>query len=70
MAELAQGLGLDLADPLPGQTEPLADLLQGALVAVDQSEAELEHAPLARPKRVEDVLDLGVKHGQRRGVGG
>src|ERR1700674_5859312 len=70
VAELAQGVGLDLADPLSGQAEPLAELLQCALVIVDQPEAELEHTPLARREGVEDVLDLGAEHGERRGVGG
>src|SRR5260221_1025175 len=46
--QLAQRLRLDLADPLPGHAEPLPDLFQRALVAVDQPEPQLQHAPLAR----------------------
>ena len=39
LAQFAVGLGLDLADPLPGQAESFSDLLQGVLVAVFQTEA-------------------------------
>src|SRR6516164_10176357 len=34
VTELGQGLGLDLPDPLPGDAEFLADLLQGPRVPV------------------------------------
>src|SRR5438552_14136902 len=39
MAQLAERLGLDLADALTRDAEPLADLFQRALVAVDQAES-------------------------------
>ena len=39
VAELAQGLGFDLADALPGNVELPAHLLQGAGLAVVQAEA-------------------------------
>ena len=58
VAELAQRLGLDLPDALAGHPEPLADLFQRALVAVDQPKPQLQHAPLPRRERVEHVLDL------------
>src|SRR5215467_7109315 len=38
--ELGQRLGLDLADPLPGEGELPSDLLQGAGLAGDQAEAQ------------------------------
>src|SRR5439155_4776275 len=46
MAQLAERLGLDLADALTRDAEPLADLFQRALVAVDQPESQLQYAPL------------------------
>src|SRR5437879_13405346 len=63
VAQLAQRLGLDLADALAGDPEPLAHLFQRALAAVDQPEAQLQHAPLARRERVEDVVALGMEDG-------
>ena len=47
VAELAESLGLDLADPLAGDVELLAHFLQGAGPTVLQSEPELQHPPLA-----------------------
>ena len=41
MAQLSEGLGLDLADALPGNVEFLAHFLQGAGAAVLDAEAEL-----------------------------
>ena len=43
MAQLAQGLGFNLPDPLPGHPEDLAYLLQGSGPAVLQSEAEAQN---------------------------
>ena len=40
MAQLSEGLGLDLADAFPGDVELLADLLQGAGAAVLNAEAQ------------------------------
>ena len=41
MAQLSEGLGLDLADALPGNVEFLAHFLQGTGAAVLDAEAEL-----------------------------
>ena len=38
MAQLGKGLGLDLADPLAGDAELLADLLQRLGLTVDEPE--------------------------------
>ena len=43
VAQLPECLRLDLADPLAGDVELLADLLQRPRAAVLQPEAELEH---------------------------
>src|SRR6186713_973722 len=51
VAQLAQRLRLDLADPLAGDVELLADLLEGPGPAVLQPEAELEHAALSTGQR-------------------
>src|SRR5258708_37805310 len=69
VAKLAQRLGLDLADALAGDAEALAHLFQRPLVAVDQPETQLQHAPFARRERVEYVFDLRVQHRERGGIG-
>src|SRR5207245_7640160 len=56
VAQLTQGTGLDLPDPLPGQAEALAHLFQGARLVVDQAEAKLDHAPLPRSQRAQHVF--------------
>src|SRR5246127_3979709 len=53
-AQAAQRGGLDLPRPLAGHAEAPAHLLEGALVVVDEAEAELDDAPLARRQRGED----------------
>ena len=69
MPQLAQRFRLDLANAFAGDAEALAHLFERALMAVDEAESELEHATFTRRERVEDVLDLGAQHGQRRCVG-
>ena len=44
MTQLAQRLGLDLADTLTGYVELLADLLEGAGMAVLDAEAQAQDA--------------------------
>src|ERR1044072_3208138 len=58
MAQLAQGLGLDLADALAGDREVLAHLFQGVLAAVAQAEAHLDDLLLARGEGLEQGLGL------------
>ena len=43
MAQLSEGLGLDLADALPGDVEFLADFLQRAGPSIFNAEAQFEH---------------------------
>jgi hypothetical protein len=69
VAELAQRLRLDLADPLAGHVELLADLLERPRPAVLEAEPELEDPPLAPRERVEDRLDLLLEQLVRGGLG-
>ena len=69
MAKLAQRLGLDLADALPGDVELLAHLLEGAGTPVLEAEAQLEHATLAPGERVEHRFHLLLEQLVRGGVG-
>ena len=52
MTELAEGLGLDLADALAGHGEVLSDFLEGVFAAVGEPEAQPQHLFLARRQRV------------------
>src|SRR5690349_24995645 len=58
VAKLAQRLRLDLADPLPGDVELLAHLLERPGTPVLEAEPQLEHAALAAGQRVEHRLHL------------
>ena len=53
VAELAQRVRLDLPDPLAGQAELVADLLERPRPAVVEAEAEPEDALLAAVEAVE-----------------
>ena len=55
MAQLAQGLGFDLADALAGDLEGLADFLEGVLGAVLEAEAHLDDALFARRQGAENL---------------
>ena len=69
MAQLAQRLRLDLADPLAGDVELLADLLEGPGTPVLQAEPELQHPPLAAGQRVQHRLHLLLEQLVRGGLG-
>src|SRR5262249_13554351 len=58
VAQLAQGLGLDLADPLPRHPELLAHLLQGPPPPVLQPEPHPEDLPLPHAPGPQAVLHL------------
>src|SRR5438270_10693539 len=70
MAQLAQRLRLDLADPLARYAELLADLFERPLPTVLQAEPQLKHASFATRQRVEHVVHLLLEHLPRRDVGG
>src|SRR5262249_55469225 len=71
VAQLAQGLGLDLADALAGDREALPDFLERVLAAVAEAEAHLDDLLLARGERLEEglrlLLEVDVDHGLGRG---
>ena len=69
MAQLAQRLGLDLADAFTGHVELLADLFQRVVGTHLDAEAHAQHLGLARGERVQHFLD-DLAHGiMQRGVG-
>ena len=53
MLELAQRLGLDLADALAGHREPLADFFQRVIGVHGDAKAHAQHTLLARRERGE-----------------
>ena len=70
MAELPQGLGLDLTDALPGDVELLAHFLQGAGAAVLNAEAQLEHLLLPGRQSAQHIHKLLLEQGEAGGLGG
>src|SRR5215470_16747720 len=58
MTQLAERLGLDLADALPRDGEVLAHFFQRVLAAVREAEAQTEHLLLARRERVQHLVGL------------
>ena len=58
MTQLAERLGLDLADALAGDREVLADFFEGVLAAVGEAEAQAQHLLLARGERVQHLVGL------------
>src|SRR5262249_37073424 len=60
--ELADGLGLDLADAFARHLEDAADLLEGVGVAVAEAVAELYDLALAVGQGLQDLVDLLLEH--------
>src|SRR5262249_34006242 len=58
MAQLAQRLGLDLANALARDGEILADFFERVLAAVGEAEAQPKHLLLARRERVQHLVGL------------
>src|SRR5687768_10790246 len=70
VAQLRERLALDLADPLAGDAELAADLLEGPGVAVGEAEPELDDLLLPLAQRVQDRLELLLQEDERRRVDG
>ena len=70
MAQFPQGLGLDLADALPGNVEFLAHFLQGAGAAVLDAEAELQNLFLPGSESGENIHQLLLQQGEAGGFAG
>src|SRR6202035_1565326 len=64
MAQLAQGLRLDLADALAGDVEGAPHLLERVLGAVADAEAHLEHQLLARRQGLQHLAGLVLQVGE------
>src|SRR5947209_7252729 len=61
VAELGHHLALDLANPLAGQAEQLADLIERAGLSVVEPEAQPDHLMLPLVERGEHAADVGVQ---------
>src|ERR1019366_3945552 len=61
VAEFAEGFGLDLADALAGDLVLVADFLQCARVAVDQTVTEFQNPALALRQAAEDLAELAAE---------
>ncbi len=70
MAQLGQGLALDLPDPLAGEVEVLADVVEGARLAVDQAVAHLHDAALAVGEAGQHRAQLLAHEQERRRLPG
>src|SRR5688572_22394661 len=62
MAQLPKRMRLDLPNPLAGETELAADLLERPRTPVVEPEAKAKHPLLATLEAVEDLLDLLLEH--------
>src|SRR3954447_26848960 len=62
LLQLADGFGLDLANPLAGDLEDVADFFQRVAVAVPQTVAELNDLPLAIAQALEHAVDAVSQH--------
>jgi len=60
VAQLGQGLGLNLADALPSEPEGATHVLEGVGVAPGQAEPEVEYLLLAVGEGGEGVVELPV----------
>src|SRR6266404_9117707 len=68
MPHFAQGLCVDLADPLPSNLELSAYFFQRSAVAVDEAESLLEDLPFSVGERFQDILDFFLEQNDRSHV--
>ena len=64
VAQLAQGLGLNLADAFTRDVEFLSDFLKGAGPPVYDAESKLQHFFLTRSEGVEHLFQLLAQQGE------
>src|SRR5438309_9057062 len=69
MTQLAEGLGLYLADALAGDLEALADLFEGVLGAVFEAETHLDHTLFTRGQGTENLRGVLLQVDADDGVG-
>ena len=69
-AQLLQRFVLDLADTLSADLQLFAHFGQRVLMAVTQSEPELENQPLTRGEGIERRRDSALQHALTGGLGG
>ena len=70
MAQLAQGLGLDLADPFPGDIKLPAHFFQSPGPAILNAEAQFQHLFLPGSQGAEHLHQLLFQQGLAGGLGG
>src|SRR5512146_3320720 len=70
MPHLTQGLGFDLAEAFAGDAELLADLFQGAVIAIPQSKSQFEHLALALRQAAQDIVELVLEQAEAGHFGG
>jgi hypothetical protein len=68
VTHLPQRLRLDLAHPLAGHVEVVADLFQRVFPPIAQSKTKFQHFPLPLRERLQGVLYLFAEHFPRGGV--
>ena len=70
LLQLADSLGLDLADALAGHLEDVADFFQRVAVAVAQAVTELDDFPFAVAERLQDLVDAACEASPRAPIAG
>src|SRR3954453_22864151 len=65
VAELRQRLRLDLADPLAGEAELLADLVESARLAVSETKPKCHDCCLTLGQRLEHAVELALQQAER-----
>src|SRR5664280_974879 len=62
VAQLAQGLGFDLADALAGHAVQITNFLEGVAAAIDQPKAHFEDVPFPGTEHGQNVLKRLFEH--------
>src|SRR5438067_1778520 len=65
VAELRERLRLDLPDPLAGETELLADLVERPRLTVGQPEPQRDDGGLALRQRLQHAVELALQQTER-----